>query len=151
MGHIRKALAAVTCVGALAAVPSAALATPPSGVTAETLATGNAPDGIKVRSRGETDVTVRVITIQPGGETGWHYHNGPLIAVVKAGTLTRTLNDCSTEISHAGDSFVEPDGRRAVHIGRNLGTEPVVLYVTYVLPEGSPFSQDAEDPGCEGS
>lgn len=149
MGHLRKALIAVACVGALAAVPGAALATPPSGVTAETLAAGNAPDGIKVKSRGSTDVTVRVITIQPGGETGWHHHDGPLIAVVKSGTLTRTLSDCSVEISRTGDSFVEPDGHHAVHIGRNLGTEPVVLYVTYVLPAGAPFSVDAPDPGCD--
>jgi quercetin dioxygenase-like cupin family protein len=149
VGRVRKFLVAGACAATLAVVPGAALATPPSGVTAEVLATGNAPHGIKVKNRGDTDVTVRVITIQPGGTTGSHYHDGPLIAVVKSGTLTRTLSDCSTEVSHAGDSFVEPHGHRAVHEGRNLGTEPVVLYVTYVLPKGSPFSEDAEPLDCD--
>jgi quercetin dioxygenase-like cupin family protein len=149
VGRVRKFLVAGACVATLTAVPGAALATPPSGVTAEVLAAGNAVDGIKVKSRGDTDVTMRVITIQPGGTTGWHYHDGPLIAVVKSGTLTRTLSDCSTEVSNAGDSFVEPDGHHAVHVGRNLGTEPVVLHVTYVLPKGSPFSEDADALDCE--
>jgi NAD(P)-dependent dehydrogenase (short-subunit alcohol dehydrogenase family) len=56
---------------------------------------------------------------------------------VKAGTLIRTMHDCSTEVTRAGWSFVEPAGRRHTHIGRNLGTEPVVLVVIYVLPVGS--------------
>jgi hypothetical protein len=67
---------------------------------------------------------------------------------VQSGTLTRTMADCSVEVATAGQSFVEPDGANHVHIGRNLGTEPVVLYVTYLLPEGAPLSVDAPDPGC---
>jgi hypothetical protein len=35
-----------------------------------------------------------------------------------------------------------------VHIGRNLGTTPVVLDVLYVDPAGSPLSEDAPNPGC---
>ncbi|HEY2763215.1 MAG TPA: cupin domain-containing protein, partial [Pseudonocardiaceae bacterium] len=86
--------------------------------------------------------------IGPGGSTGWHYHSGELIAVVQQGTLTRTLHDCSVQTRSAGQSFVEFAGKRNVHIGRNLGTEPVELYVTYVLPAGAPLSIDAADPGC---
>ena len=50
----------------------------------------------------------------------------------------------------AGAAFVEPSGPRHRHIGRNLGTEPVVLYVTYLLPKGSPLSNDADAPPCAG-
>jgi len=82
----------------------------------------------------------------PGGSTGWHYHDGQVIAVVKSGTLTRTLHDCSTEATSAGASFVEPAGPDRTHIGRNLGTEPVVLLVTYVLPAGRPLSRDVPQP-----
>jgi quercetin dioxygenase-like cupin family protein len=135
-------------VVALAVVPSAALATPGSGVTATILAKGTSEDGLKIRTKDRTDVVVRTITIQPGGTTGWHYHLGKLIAVVQSGTLTRTMADCSVETSTAGQSFVEPDGARHVHVGRNLGTVPVILYVTYILPEGAPLSVDAPDPGC---
>ena len=62
---------------------------------------------------------------------------------MKSGTLTRTMQDCSTEVTSAGGSFVEPAGQQHAHIGRNLGTEPVVLLVTYVLPPGQQPSRDA--------
>jgi len=113
------------------------------------LAKGTSPDGVVVSSREKTDVTVREITIAPGGSTGWHYHDGQVIAVVKSGTLTRTMHDCSTEVTPPGGSFVEPAGRQQTHVGRNLGTEPVVLLVTYVLPAGQQLSQDAPPPRCD--
>lgn len=141
---MRRALIAAAVV--LVGVPAVASATPPSGVTGTVLATGHAAHGIKVKQRGVTDVVVRRITIAPGGSTGWHYHQGELIAVVSKGTLTRTLDDCSVQVTAAGSSFVEPAGRHHVHIGRNLGAEPVELYVTYVLPAGAPLSVDAPEP-----
>ncbi|WP_228077651.1 cupin domain-containing protein [Streptomyces profundus] len=136
----------------LVAFPSASVAG--SGgqqrVQSETLAEGVAPHGVRIEAEGPTDVVQRVITIEPGGSTGWHYHDGPLLAVIASGTLTRTLEDCTVEVSHAGDSFVEPHGPGHVHVGRNLGDEPVVLYATYMVPQGAPLSVDAEDPGCPG-
>ncbi|WP_328767832.1 cupin domain-containing protein [Streptomyces sp. NBC_00286] len=147
-GRIRRAVAVGACVAAVGLVPSTALATPGSGVTGTILAKGTSDDGLKIKTRGRTDVVVRTITVAPGGSTGWHYHQGELIAVVQSGTLTRTMHDCTVETTTAGKSFVEPAGPHHVHIGRNLGTEPVVLYVTYLLPEGAPLSVDAPDPGC---
>ena len=41
------------------------------------------------------DYITREITIQPGGSTGWHYHDGRVFGVVREGTLTRTMADCS--------------------------------------------------------
>ncbi|MEV4615088.1 cupin domain-containing protein [Kitasatospora sp. NPDC049258] len=118
------------------------------GVSATVLAKGTTAGSVSIRSKGRTDVVVREITIQPGGSTGWHYHHGRLIAVVRSGALTRVLDDRSVHTVTAGQSFVEPAGRRRVHIGRNLGSEPVVLYATYLLPEGSPLAVDAPAPGC---
>jgi len=91
-------------------------------------------------------VIVREVTIAPGGSTGWHYHPGAVVAVVKSGTLTRTLHDCSTEVTSAGTAIVEPAGRAHSHNGRNLGTEPVVLVATYLLPAGQPLSQEIPEP-----
>jgi quercetin dioxygenase-like cupin family protein len=144
---LRKILVVLASALALVGVSAAVVsATPGTGVTGVILGQGESDDGIYVRGRGTTDVVVREITIQPGGSTGWHYHDGQLIAVVKQGTLTRTMDDCSTEVTPAGESFVEPRGKSHVHIGRNLGTEPVILLVTYVLPDGKPLSQDAPAP-----
>jgi quercetin dioxygenase-like cupin family protein len=146
----RRARVAVIalCAAVIGVIPSAALATPGSGVTATVLAQGTTDGGVKIKTKGRTDVVVRTITIAPGGSTGWHFHRGKLIAVVQQGTLTRTLDDCSVQTSGAGDVVIEPEGAKHVHIGRNLGTVPVVLYATYLLPEGAPLSDDAADPGC---
>jgi len=140
---IRRSVATVILVLGIA---TPAPATPGTGVSGTTLANGTSPDGIVVTSREKTDVAVHEITIAPGGSTGWHYHDGQVIAVVKSGTLTRTLHDCSTEVTSVGASFVEPAGPDRTHIGRNLGTEPVVLLVTYVLPAGRPLSRDVPPP-----
>ena len=138
------------CTLALGLGLDVAAATPSEGVHATNLSTGTSADTIMVQQAGATDVTVREITIEPGGSTGWHYHTGELLAVVQAGTLTRQLDDCSEVATPAGEAFVERSGAQHVHIGRNLGTEPVVLYVTYVLPAGSPLSVDAPEPSCDG-
>ena len=115
---------------------------------ATTLAAGTAAGGIAVAAAGPAEVTVREITIEPGGSTGWHHHPGELLAVVRAGTLTRQLADCAEVTTPAGQAFVEPAGGQHAHVGRNLGTEPVVLVVAYVLPAGSPLAVAAPDPGC---
>ncbi|MGC5346050.1 cupin domain-containing protein [Streptomyces sp. DT24] len=138
-----------TCVAALGFIPASASAAPDGGVSATVLAKGTSPGRLKVKTpRGRTDVTFREITIQPGGSTGWHTHRGQLIVVVKSGTLTRTLADCSVEVATAGTSFIEPAGARNRHIGQNLGTEPVVLWATYLLPAGSELAEDTAPVGC---
>jgi quercetin dioxygenase-like cupin family protein len=94
------------------------------------------------------DYITKEITIQPGGSTGWHYHDGRVFGVVRDGTLTRTMSDCTDEVSPAGSAVIEDSGRNHVHIGRNLGPDPVVLWVDYIEPAGSPQAVDVPDPGC---
>src|SRR3954470_8518878 len=112
---MRKPLT-VLAAAALAAVllPSPASATPGSGVAGTILAQ---------KTIGHTDYTLREITVQPGGYTGWHLHDGTLYAYVQAGTVTHTMADCSVDgVYQAGRAFTEaPD---QVHIGRNLGSTP---------------------------
>ncbi|MBC8123461.1 MAG: cupin domain-containing protein [Gemmatimonadaceae bacterium] len=146
MSRFRRSLVVATSMLFLVGMPAVVSATPGTKVSGTILARGTSPDGIVVNGSGTTEVTIREITIAPGGSTGWHYHDGQLIAVVKSGTLTRTMLDCSTEVTPAGGSFVEPAGRHHTHVGRNLGTEPVVLLVTYVVPAGQQLSQDAPEP-----
>ncbi|MFC6596911.1 cupin domain-containing protein [Kitasatospora paranensis] len=105
------------------------------------LAAGTAEGGFALCGRGRTDVTVQEVILDPGAATGWHYHRGPLVVVVRSGILTRVLTDGSRHTAPAGTAFVEPPGRCRVHLGRNLGPEPVVLLVTYLLPAGSPLAQ----------
>lgn len=135
---MRKIAAAVVAV-LVVLVPGVADATPSRGVTAEVLAQW---------TTGDTDYVLREITVQPGGSTGWHYHDGTLYGTVRQGTLTRTMSDCTTTFTHrAGTTLVEEPAH--VHIGRNLGTTPIVLLVLYVNPAGAPLSADAPNPGCD--
>ncbi|NUP50396.1 MAG: cupin domain-containing protein [Catenulispora sp.] len=132
LGAMASATAALT--------PDLANATPSSGVSATVTSTV---------AFGGKDYVVRQITIQPGGSTGWHWHDGTLYAYVEQGTLTHTDSTCTkTDVYAKGASFVEPSGADHVHIGRNLGTAPLVLDVLYVDPAGSPLSEDAPNPGC---
>ncbi|MFF6783369.1 cupin domain-containing protein [Streptomyces sp. NPDC012510] len=96
-----------------------------------------------------TDYILREVTIPPGQATGWHYHDGPLYGIVKQGTLSHYDSTCETDgVYRSGDTIQEPAGSDYVHLGRNLGDTPLVLVVLYVLPHGSPFSEDAPNPGC---
>jgi quercetin dioxygenase-like cupin family protein len=127
--------------GALALAPATASATPGYGVGATTIAQTTV---------GGKDYVVREITLAPGGSTGWHHHDGTLYAVVKQGTLTHNKADCSIDgIYHTGQTLIEPSGADHVHIGRNLGSTPVVLEVLYVDPAGAPLAVDEPNPGCD--
>ncbi|MGW2620665.1 cupin domain-containing protein [Streptomyces sp. NPDC001500] len=138
---LRVAATTALAVAATAVGPAAARATPPGpGVTARLIAQ---------KTVGGTDYVLREITVPPGQATGWHYHDGPLYAVVKAGVLSHFASDCASDgVYPAGSAVREPAGPGNVHIGRNLGGTPVVLDVLYVLPHGAPFSEDAPNPGC---
>ena len=106
------------------------------------------------RATATSDLMRREVVIAPGGCTGWHYHQVPLMAVVRAGTLTRILDDDTVEVHTVGDTFVEPEGLGHVHLGRNFGSEPIVLHVTCALPQDAPFAiavpapLDATPCGC---
>ncbi|MFD3946468.1 cupin domain-containing protein [Streptomyces sp. NPDC058579] len=114
-----------------------------------TLAKGTSAGTLRIKPpKGRTDVVFRTVTLAPGDSTGWHHHPGQIIAVVQSGTLTRFLHDCSVETVSAGEAFVELAGRRNRHIGHNFGTEPVVLYMTCLLPQGAPLAIEAEAPDC---
>lgn len=144
-----RILTAPVALAALSLVFAApAQATPPDGVTAETLAQFQVPGAWlpgpppgHAALPGQVTATLRRIVIAPGGSTGWHHHPGHVTGVVTSGTLTRELADCSRETSPAGSPVSEDPG--GAHVGRNLGTEPVVLQVLYLLPEGAAFSIDS--------
>lgn len=140
---VRAAVVGVAAIGLTAATTATASATPSRGVTAVILAQTTV---------GGTEYVLREITVAPGGSTGWHYHDGTLYATVRSGTLTHYESDCRQDGDYsAGSFFVEPSGSDHVHLGLNEGSTPLVLDVLYVLPAGSPLSEDAPNPGCPES
>lgn len=107
-----------------------------------------------VQVKGAADTLVQRFDIQPGGFTGWHTHAGPAVVLVGAGTFTLYEGSdptCSGSPFEAGEAFVDP-GQGNVHAGRNEGSTPVVLYVTFFdVPTGSGPTTPAANPGhCSG-
>jgi quercetin dioxygenase-like cupin family protein len=135
------AAAAATLLSSLSPLTAIASATPTIGISSVVLS--------KQTVNGK-DYIVSDITIAPGGSTGWHTHQGEVFGIVKSGTLTRNVADCSIEsVSNPGDPVTDPTGADHVHIGRNLGTAPVVLEVTYIDLAGVPTADSAPNPGCD--
>jgi hypothetical protein len=122
------------------ATPATVSATPSAAIEATTISSSTV-DGI--------DYITREITIAPGGSTGWHYHNGRIYGLIREGTLTHDAANCTVDgVYPTGAPITEASGENNVHIGRNLGPGPLVMWVLYIQPAGTPLSVDAPDPGC---
>ncbi|MEO3761842.1 cupin domain-containing protein [Streptomyces sp. B8F3] len=143
MGKRRRVgmIAAVAATAALAGAATAEATPGGPGVSGEILSQATV---------GGKDYILRRVTIPAGQSTGWHFHDGPLYGFVEKGTLSHVDSACDSDgVYKAGSALTEPFGAHNVHIGRNLGTTPVVLNVLYVLPHGAPLSRDAPAPGCD--
>ncbi|WP_167478728.1 cupin domain-containing protein [Nocardia arthritidis] len=96
---------------------------------------------------GGREYLLRQTRIEPGGSSGWHYHDGTLLVLVARGTLDHPGADRVPVTYRRGRVFVEPSGPRYPHVARNRGTTPVTLFVLYRNPVGSPLSRPVESPG----
>src|SRR5436190_14809256 len=56
---------------------------------------------------GTAEITASVITIPPGGQTGWHLHAVPLFGYILEGTLTVDYGDKGTHVYAAGEGLLE--------------------------------------------
>jgi quercetin dioxygenase-like cupin family protein len=110
-------------------------------VTVQELGKGEQDGAVDVDVAGPAQVVYRKITLKPGAGTGLHCHDGQLIAVVEQGVFTHyaPVYPGGVHTYTAGQSVIE--GAGYVHEGKNLGTEDVVLLVTYIIPEGDPLSE----------
>lgn len=149
-------LLAVLAITMLAVRESSA--TPGSGVTAEPILATELAEPLRAKFKEDgsgfgdgTEVTnLRLIkfTIAPGGIFGWHQHGGPVWAMVASGTLTIYDGDdptCTGTVYTGGSAFL--DAGDHVHNARNEGSEDVVIYATFMLPDGGALRIDVPDPG----
>lgn len=79
---------------------------------------------------GDAKVTAAIVTLPPGGETGWHSHQVPLFGYVLEGELTVDYGSKGTRTYKAGDSWME--AMDWPHNGMNKGTAPVRLLAVYM-------------------
>jgi quercetin dioxygenase-like cupin family protein len=76
-----------------------------------------------------------LLVFAPGGETGWHYHPGPVVVVVKTGALTETHSDGCVTLHPAGSVFFETAGE--IHNAANLTGVETDVYATFLFPVGT--------------
>jgi quercetin dioxygenase-like cupin family protein len=136
-------LTLASCASSTPDVQPSPTARTQSPVAAVDLAAGeqDAPVDVAVSGDDGVGVTFREITLAPGATTGVHCHYGQLVAVVSEGTLTHyaDIYPSGVHVYETGDSIIEGAGYR--HEGRNEGDVNVVLWVTYIIPEGKPLAE----------
>ena len=148
------------------ATPTSASAPPPprlepqftvgSGVTPTVIARGNlgafhvqskSKDyDLELKSHDDTDVLMRSAVASPGSYSGWHTHPGPVILVIKTGTLTvydSSDPSCQPRVYPAGTAFFEGT---APHNVRNEGTVTVEYGTIFFMPAGGPTRIEADFP-----
>jgi quercetin dioxygenase-like cupin family protein len=157
-GTSRKAIVLASAGTTVALAAGVALATPPSGETPTPLARGAliAPANVnakvtggrvRIKTHGALDALMLQITLAPGGSGGWHSHAGPLITIVKQGTLTILDAKCKTHQISAGQAAISPG---STDKDVNQGTTPVTFDVTFLIPHGvaSPRIDQPAPAGC---
>ncbi len=90
---------------------------------------------------GQAEVTGQIVEFAPGAESPWHQHPVPSFAIILEGTLEVTLQDGTRKVLHKGDAVAETVN--TIHMGRNIGTEPVRLVVFYTGAVGQPLTVKA--------
>jgi len=73
-------------------------------------------------------VTMLMVEIPPGAETGWHKHPVPCYAYILSGSVTVELENGINYTLHAGQAFAETVNM--MHNGKNTGTDPVKILMT---------------------
>ncbi|MDC9825472.1 cupin domain-containing protein [Devosia sp. ZB163] len=79
---------------------------------------------------GTPNVTSAIVTVPPGGETGWHEHEVPLFAYILEGELTVDYGEKGKKTYKAGEAVLEAVGWS--HNGTNTGTVPMKLVAVYM-------------------
>jgi quercetin dioxygenase-like cupin family protein len=142
---------------ALAASAPMAEASPPTGLTSTTLATGSLDrpvkvhnDGVRLRTKKATDIRVQQLVFAPGSSSGWHHHPGLVTIVVASGSVTLWDEHCKAKSYGPG----LPNGAVFIESGDEPGKVTsaggATNYATYIVPKADPavFRIEDEAPRC---
>lgn len=103
---------------------------------------------LEIQAKPSLDVATQTITFDPGGQSGWHSHPGPVFISVVEGTMTFYESDdrsCRPTVRTAGQGFLDVGDH--AHIARNETSAPARNVVTYFAPRGAALRIDAPNPG----
>ena len=110
------------------------------------LAQGFSPENnLNLHVKGPSDVLQSLLVFQPGGDTGWHTHPGPVVVVVKTGALTEYHSNGCVTVHPVGSVFFET--KEEVHRAVNQTGGVAEVYATFISPTGTQPLIPASDPG----
>jgi quercetin dioxygenase-like cupin family protein len=84
------------------------------------------------------EVSILIVTIAPGKETGWHTHPVPLFGYVLSGEISVTIEGHGKQTFYEGDPLAECVN--ILHNGVNTGTVPVKLLIFVAGEKTVPFT-----------
>lgn len=102
-------------------------------------------NSVDLHVNGPSDALTADLVFQPGGETGWHYHPGPVVVVIKSGALTETHSNGCVTVHPAGSVFFEK--KDDVHNASNQTGVVTEVYATFLFPAGTQPLIPASNPG----
>jgi quercetin dioxygenase-like cupin family protein len=110
------------------------------------LALGSNNDEVdNLHVKGPSDVLQTLLVFQPGAETGWHSHPGPVVVIVKSGALTETHSNGCVTVHPIGSAFFEAKGE--IHNASNQTGGVTEVYATFMSPAGAQPLIPQSDPG----
>jgi quercetin dioxygenase-like cupin family protein len=133
----------LTAGTALGALVSGTLPAAGFTYTSDTINSVNmAGTGIHLKTKGTVDVktTYSRVAPDPAFQAGWHYHNGPVIVTVTAGTLTFFDDACESWDVIAGQTYIETTGQvlnAKVLPAKNAGVALVEWFTVRLYPDGA--------------
>lgn len=103
---------------------------------------------VEIKALRGLDLAVQRIVFQPGAQSGWHRHPGPVFIQVVEGTINFYDSDdptCTPITRTKGEGFLDTGDH--AHIARNESGAVAENIVTYFAPPGAPLRIDAPAPG----
>jgi quercetin dioxygenase-like cupin family protein len=152
--NLRRTAAAILASAAAVTIASVASASPPSNITVENLSAGDLDqvvqennERIKFQTKDATDLKMQKFTFGANSATGWHHHPGATLVIVQSGSVELWHSDCGKKTygpgSGNGSSWVEGE---MVH--QATSESGATVYVTYIVPDGSPVRVEEPVPFC---
>ncbi|WP_420585256.1 cupin domain-containing protein [Ruegeria sp.] len=83
-----------------------------------------------VYPEGTPQITMAIVTMQPGQKTGVHRHDAPLAAYVLEGEITVDYGEAGVRVYREGDALVE--AFRSPHAGENTGDAIARILAVFV-------------------
>lgn len=84
---------------------------------------------------GTAELSALIVEVAPGGQTGWHLHTVPSVAVMLEGEIEVALKDGQVQRFKQGEAIAEVVN--TLHNGTNRGTITAKLAVFYVGTAGA--------------